>query len=336
METTLTRWLPPGWFLRSEYRYAEYGTSALPDACSSGCLSEFLPGTISFYPVVQTISAQLIYRFNWSAPLADPNATVAALAAPILYKARPSPVPVDNWTGFYLEGGGGYGAWHADTTTISPTTGACILCATQTQGGEGGFGTVGGGYDYQFGAQIGALHPQFVSGIFADADFSSLSGTIQDQLPFFGGTITQNWSWAAGARVGVLATPQVLTYVNGGYTQAHFSSADMVLTQSALVTGFAPGTPSGFSTPATTIGGWFFGGGAETGLASILAPGWFLRSEYRYAFYGTANLPDTCAGVSGGAACVFTPSPQATITFHPTVQTISVSVVYKFNWLPGR
>ena len=42
------------------------------------------------------------------------------------------------------------------------------------------------------------------------------------------------------------------------------------------------GAPSGFSTPAFTANGWFLGGGVETSLL----PGWFWRTEYRYAYYG--------------------------------------------------
>jgi outer membrane immunogenic protein len=331
VETTLAPFLPAGWFLRTEYRYADYGTTSLADTCTTGCLPAFLAGTIAFHPTVQTVSTELIYKFNWSGPLGDPGVvTVVAATPPGVFKSPPPVSPIDIWTGFYLEGGGGYGMWNADTTTISPTTGVCVLCATQTQGGKGGFGTAGGGYDYQFGAQIGPFHPQLVAGVFADANLSNLMGSVQDQNPFFTGTTTEKWSWAVGARGGVLVSSQVFSYANAGYTQAHFTGASMVST-------IAPaGAASGFSTPAFSVGGWFVGGGVETGLGSVLWPGWFLRSEYRYAYYGTANLPDTCAGVSGSAACLFTPSPQATITFHPTVQTISAALVYKFNWLAGR
>jgi hypothetical protein len=47
-------------------------------------------------------------------------------------KAAPAPgtAPVANWTGFYLNGGG-YGLWEADTTTLDPFIGACVLCVTQ-------------------------------------------------------------------------------------------------------------------------------------------------------------------------------------------------------------
>ena len=47
----------------------------------------------------------------------------------------------------------------------------------QQQGGNGWFGTVGAGYDWQFNSN-------WVFGIFGDGQFGSLKGTIQD--PFFG------------------------------------------------------------------------------------------------------------------------------------------------------
>jgi outer membrane immunogenic protein len=235
----------------------------------------------------------------------------APAPAPIYTKAPPA--PVSSWTGFYLNGGGGYAMWTADTTTVSSTTGACVLCTTQTQGGKGWFGTVGGGFDYQFTDHI-------VAGVLADWDFSSIKGTIQDQGPFFAGTLTENWSWAAGARIGWLITPAILSYVNGGYSQTHFGSANMVNT-------FA-GLPSPYSTAAFSQSGWFLGGGVETSLASFI-PGLFSRTEYRYQYYGTATLADTCP-TPGVGACG---GPQNSITFHPSVQSIRSELVYKFNWM---
>lgn len=90
------------------------------------------------------------------------TASGVALAADMPVKARPI-VPVVSWTGFYVNGGLGYGLWAADTKTVNPVTGACVLCVDQTQGGRGWFGTVGVGYDYQFNNWI-------VGGVFADFD----------------------------------------------------------------------------------------------------------------------------------------------------------------------
>ena len=93
-------------------------------------------------------------------------------AQPQMYKAPTNYAPVYSWTGFYLNLGGGYGLWDANTATNS-LAGACLACAMQTEGGRGYFGTGGGGFDYQFNDRI-------VAGILADYDFMDLKGTIQD------------------------------------------------------------------------------------------------------------------------------------------------------------
>lgn len=241
------------------------------------------------------------------------------------YKAPAVVAPTYSWTGFYLNAGGGYGIWSADTTTISPTTGACVLCVNQRQGGRGYLGTAGGGFDLQLGGlNFGAWTPQIVVGALADYNFASISGTIQDQTPLFSGTIKNTGTWAAGARIGLVPFPQMLTYMNGGYTDARFSRANMVFTGN--------GAGTNFSTPSFSQGGWFLGGGTETTLSPLLPPGWFLRSEYRYAYYGTKKLADTCPGASLSAACGGLVNPQNTITFHPIVETLTTSLIYKFNW----
>jgi len=66
----------------------------------------------------------------------------------------------------------------------------------------------------------------------ADYDFTSLRGTFQD--PFLGdiGREKQTHAWAAGGRVGYLVTPELLTFVSGGFTEARFDAIN--LSSSAL------------------------------------------------------------------------------------------------------
>jgi outer membrane immunogenic protein len=185
----------------------------------------------------------------------------AADIAPVLKAPPPAST---NWTGFYLNGGGGYGFWTADTSTSRPNGGAAIptLPATQRDGGRGWLGRVGGGFDYQF-------DPRIVAGVFADYDVSSLKGTIQDAVAGVTTDIKQTSSWAVGGRVGWLATPEILTYINAGFSSAHFSSGSMVC-QLAISAPFC----SGYTTPSFTANGWFLGGGVESSLGS----GWFWRN----------------------------------------------------------
>ena len=274
----------PGWFWRNEYRYARYSNKTLADTDGTGGAA----ASINFKPTVQTITSGIVYKLNNGGP------------------SYPTPAPFTpmTWSGLYVNGGLGYGLWAADTTTEVPGTGVCILCFNQEQGGKGWLGVIGAGYDYQFASR-------FLAGIFADVDWSSLKGTVQDQGPFFVGDIKQTSAWAVGARGGWLASPQILSYLTAGYTAARFSGANMVTT-------FA-GAASGFSTPAFTANGWFLGGGGEV----AVAPGWFWRTEYRYAHYSDKTLPDT----DGTGALA------ASIHFKPEMQTFTTQMVYKFNWM---
>jgi opacity protein-like surface antigen len=54
-----------------------------------------------------------------------------------------------------------------------------------------------------------------------------------------------------------------------------------------------------------------------------VAPGWFWRTEYRYARYRNTTLPDT----NGAGAA------NNSITFKPEVQTFTTGIAYKFGWL---
>ena len=53
-----------------------------------------------------------------------------------------------------------------------------------------------------------------------------------------------------------------------------------------------------------------------------------MKTEYRSAFYDRVTLPETCTVAGCGAV-----GPTGTaVTFKPWNQTISTSLVYRFNW----
>ena len=133
------------------------------------------------------------------------------------------------------------------------------------------------------------------------------------------GTTKMETAWAAGARVGYLVAPNVLSYVNGGYTGTYW-------TGSTLLNSFT-GTPSGLHTDSFNTQGWFVGGGVENNLNffGINAPGWFMKTEYRAAYL------DREAPSANGSMAPTLPT-GFDITFKPFVQTISTSLVYRFNW----
>jgi outer membrane immunogenic protein len=291
-----------GWFWRNEYRYASYGNRTVADInVSSGNPNPAL-NNINFKPSVQTFTTQLAYKFNAGIRGAT------AVATPALHAA--------NWSGAYVAAGLGYGSWSGDetTTAVPASLGEAPVAVPQRQGGKGWLGRIGGGYDQQFA-------PGLVAGAFADFDFSSLKGTVSDSAIPIAGDITQQWSWAVGVRAGYLITPAILDYVAGGYTQAHFSSATMT---DPSATGAFFGTGTG-TTPAFTRDGWFVGGGAEYALTAF-ANGLFVKTEYRYADYGSQNLSDIVAG-----ATPFPGTQLNTINFKPVVQTVTSQLVYKFS-----
>jgi outer membrane immunogenic protein len=239
------------------------------------------------------------------------SASAADLGARPYTKAPPPVAPAYNWTGFYIFGGGGGGLWNADSN-VQTFPGGAAITRDQRMGGSGWFGTVGIGYDWQFNGP-------WVAGIFGDGQFGDIRGSLSD--PDFGieGREKLRTSYAAGVRVGYLVAPQVLSYVNGGYSGSEWSG-------STLTTLAAGGGPAVATTPSFRRDGWFVGGGVENNLDifGISAPGWFMKTEYRSAFYDRISLPETdvaTGALNGGA-----------ITFKPWVQTISTSLVYRFNW----
>ncbi|PDT89254.1 hypothetical protein CO669_16990 [Bradyrhizobium sp. Y36] len=238
------------------------------------------------------------------------SASAADLAARPYVKA-PVAAPIANWTGFYVFGGGGGGLSNADQH-VQTTVGAVPLTIDQRQGGSGWFGTVGAGYDWQFSGT-------WVAGVFADGQFGSIRATLQDPTVVGGLTGNQKLetSWAAGVRLGWLVAPNVLSYVNGGYTGAHFGQTNF--------TNLA-GTPAGIHINSYNRNGWFIGGGVENSLNifGVSSPGWFMKTEYRSAFYNAKTMDELVDGTNALAG--------NSIRANSWNQTISTSLVYRFNW----
>jgi outer membrane immunogenic protein len=244
------------------------------------------------------------------------SASAADLAARPYTKAPPAPVPVYNWTGFYIFGGGGGGLWNADSNVRTFPAGVPIT-RDQRLGGSGWFGTVGIGYDWQFNGR-------WVAGIFGDGQFGEIRGSLSDSNFITEGREKLRTSYAAGARLGYLVAPNVLSYVNAGYSGSEWSGTTLTFMNPAL--GGAVGT-----TPSFRRDGWFIGGGVENNLDifGITAPGWFMKTEYRSAFYDRISLPETSVPPFGNPPGALT---GTAVTFKPWVQTISTSLVYRFNW----
>ncbi len=72
------------------------------------------------------------------------------------------------------------------------------------------------------------------------------------------------------------------------------------------------------------MSGWFIGGGTEYQVPWSGLNGLFWRSEYRFATYSAVNLVEfsTLTGIPSG-------NTEHSQTY---VQTITSSLVWKFNW----
>ena len=99
------------------------------------------------------------------------------------------------------------------------------------------------------------------------------------------GTVKMQDAWAAGARVGYLVAPNVLSYVNGGYSGSSLVGHRRCSARSRRSVGD--------HTDGFNRNGWFIGGGVENSLNifGITAPGWFMKTEYRSAFYDNKTVP---------------------------------------------
>ncbi|HEY2210582.1 MAG TPA: porin family protein [Bradyrhizobium sp.] len=236
------------------------------------------------------------------------------------YSKAPAPIAaVASWTGFWISGGFGYGLMDMDHS-VTNSLGSTIFDIGHDNGGRGWLGKVGAGFDYQFMGN-------FVIGAFADGQFSDIKGNYSFNCPGgcsgpfgFVGQLKNDWSWAAGGRIGYVALPGLLTYVNGGYSQAHFTQVNYL--DAAL------GTATGLVLGSQSRGGYFLGGGTEYAISQI--PGLFWKSEYRFADYGNKTNSQLCT--VGAVSCGTGGTIHSLDRSHTYEQTATTELVYRFNW----
>jgi opacity protein-like surface antigen len=154
------------------------------------------------------------------------------------------PIQIDNdsWTGLY--GGVQFGGSFSTVRTNEFITGTDIKTNSFLDAGQSAFGGFNIGYDWQ-------VRPNLVVGVFSNVNF------MHDQVrhDFTGGFYigaTMDTRGSAQARVGFLAFPNVLLFVNGGVA---FGNDHLEID---------------FGGPETNesrwVTGWTFGGGVEVKL----------------------------------------------------------------------
>jgi outer membrane immunogenic protein len=252
------------------------------------------------------------------------SALAADLPARTYTKAPAAVAPVASWTGFWISGGLGYGLVDVDHSVVSASTPATVFDIGHDNAGRGWLGKVGVGYDYQFAGPLG----NWVIGAFADGQWSDIKGNYSLNCPGtcqgptgFVGQLKNDWSWGVGGRIGYVALPGLLTYVNAGYTQAHLKEVDY--------RDAGTGSSTGLVLPGQTRGGYFLGGGTEYAISQL--PGLFWKNEYRFSDYGNRTNPQLCTNVPGNNC-----GPVGTVhsldTSHPYEQAITTELAYRFNF----
>lgn len=219
-------------------------------------------------------------------------------------KDAPAPLPpVMSWTGFYIGGGVGAGAvvheldinayedvyksckYEVSAKSSSSCSNGYYLYSESAAnlnfdgiGGEGIFGTVQIGYDWQFS-------PRGVFGFFADADLSGIETELDFSVSEDGytwlsgnGEVAMDWMWTIGARLGLLTTPDTLFYALIGYSQAEFDDPSISIN--------FDGYSDTFKTSLDTFSGITVGLGMETRLDQ----NWGLKLEYRFTQFSDEEL----------------------------------------------
>jgi len=191
------------------------------------------------------------------------SALAADLGARPVYTKAPmmAPVPVFDWTGFYIGAHAGYG-W-ADATYSDPRATPGWSLNNKMNGGLFG-GQLG--YNVQLG--------NFVLGVEGEASWSGISGGATDVAPFAGDAYDTKMKWLAmgTGKLGV-AFDRAMLYAKGGAVWA-----DTEYNYNAV--GFGP------SSASKTRFGWTVGAGVEY----AFAPNWSAKLEYNYLDFGKKTI----------------------------------------------
>jgi len=206
----------------------------------------------------------LISSSAMAADLSKPHAAPVYTKAPMM--------PLYSWSGCYIgiEGGGAWGtSRHEDVNSVHITSDYNV---------SGGL--IGG----ELGCNYQPAGSSWLVGLEGDLSWTNKKGSGNDIPPFVTATVSgteEHWLGTGRARLGWLATPQVLLYGTGGFAVASVE-ADV--------------TPPGFAmfTDTKTRWGWTAGGGLEW----AFLPNWSVKAEYLYVqlqntgYFGTPiSLP---------------------------------------------
>jgi outer membrane immunogenic protein len=264
-------------------------------------------------------------------------AAIGSAGAADLPLKAPTPMPVYDWTGFYLGGSFGTRLSDADWTTTCLQPGFALCNApnfpnrlafqssvplNSTGARFGGYA----GYNWQYQNMLVGVEADgawvdssaFVLGIPGAED-----PTVPGSPGFDTARIRTTWDAGARARLGWIVTGNVLLYGTAGASWIHVESS------ATCGTGFPVGWCAANSpflgttqTISTTRVGWTVGGGMEV----MVTPNWLARAEYRYANYGTFS-----ATLFGGFNGNVNNGDAFSFDTKLNTQTALIGVAYKFG-----
>ena len=297
------REIAPGWTLKAEYRYTQFEDKDLPRSASSartqattgGFGPDITVSTTAFTATdrvsgiaLHALRLGITHYFGSGAPAVEAYA-MAAKAPPLL--AMP-------WDGPYGGVSDGPASIRATTSTVSRNvsnstqrnpngsiTASTTITDTLINGSGSNWGSLSDiylGYNFRLGGNV--IAGLQVEGTIAEAQAQLSATQLQNsnstRVTTPPGTTTttstqsafssidgiaERWAVSALGRLGVLVDPRDLIYVIGGYTYGGFEWSGRT-----------------FGLNGATVGaGW----------EHEIAPGWTLKTEYRYTQFEDKDLP---------------------------------------------
>jgi outer membrane immunogenic protein len=232
----------------------------------------------------------------------------SALAADMAAKAPSAVAPVQaapSWTGFYIGGNVGAGWGHQNATfAANDPSAANFLGAVSPPPMSFKTDDVLGGVQLGYNWQV---QPAWVVGFETDFDWTSLKGSSTANTALQTATYSEDehikWFGTVRARLGWLASPNLLIYGTGGLAYARVEHSGNVMAAPGFsifntTGGFsyfcgAPGPTTCFAGSSNAVDtGWTAGGGLEW----AIAPHWSVKGEYLFVSLKNNSMTETALG----------------------------------------
>ena len=229
----------------------------------------------------------------------------------------PVVAPFYNWNGFYIGGNVGAGTSHTDYNSYL-STGALEFTGNYDSSGFFGGGQIGFNY---------LVTPQWLIGIEADADWSSISGTSYGctATGCSSGQTSINDFGTVRGRVGYVSG-NFLLYGTGGWAWSESGTNRTINCVGATCatggTGVASPLVGMAASSSGTQGGWAAGAGIEYGILPNLT----IRAQFLHLEFDNIGRSFTYAGFPTAFRSTLANTGSETFTF---------GVNYLLNWAPA-